>query len=112
MDLLVGHLFGDYILQDDWMAEGKKRSSWICSYHCMLWSVSVWIFSGFQFPWWALLIAFSTHFVQDRWNLVQRWMKINGQEKFMKPPMGPWSIIVVDNVFHLLVLQMLGKVTS
>jgi hypothetical protein len=27
-----------------------------------------------------------------------------GQKEFSKPPMAPWSMIVVDNTWHLVVL--------
>lgn len=27
MNWLIGHLVGDYLLQNDWQAQGKKKSS-------------------------------------------------------------------------------------
>lgn len=52
---IVGHLVGDYLLQNDWQAQGKKQSSWICSVHCVLWSASVMLFPLHLW----LLLAFS-----------------------------------------------------
>jgi hypothetical protein len=35
-------------------------------------------------------------------------MRKIGQSDFAKPPLAPWSIIVVDNVWHLLTLYLLA----
>jgi len=96
---LIGHLVGDYLLQNDWMALNKKKSSIPCAVHCLLWATSVCLFASWGWiPWLVLLVV---HFVQDRTQIIAWWMKFNRQEKFMQPPLGPWSIIVVDNVWHV-----------
>lgn len=33
---LVGHLVGDYLLQNDYMALNKKKSSFHCMVHCSI----------------------------------------------------------------------------
>lgn len=103
-DPIIGHLVGDYLLQNDAMATRKKQSSWWCGLHCALWTLSVAVFAG----WWsnptALAILFATHFAQDRTQFVAWWMNKMGQQGFAKPPLAPWSVIVVDNVLHLVVL--------
>ncbi len=33
MHWIYAHLIGDYLLQNDWMAKGKKQKSWICAIH-------------------------------------------------------------------------------
>lgn len=43
---LVGHLVGDYLIQNDWMALNKKQSSLHCAVHCGLWTLSVILFAG------------------------------------------------------------------
>lgn len=104
---LVGHLVGDYLFQNDWMQQ-KKQKSWICAVHCLIWSICVWIFtfieSGIFWPLWTLPILFITHFIQDRTTIINKYMSIIGQHKFSKPPCAPWSIFVVDNVFHILTI--------
>lgn len=101
---IVGHLVGDYLLQNDWMALNKKQGSLPCLIHCAIWTVSICAFTG----WWhasVMCILFLTHFAQDRTNIVLFWMtKINRQAKFAGPPCAPWSIIVVDNVWHIVTL--------
>ena len=31
MNYLIGHLLGDFVFQDDWQAQNKKKSSWACA---------------------------------------------------------------------------------
>lgn len=102
MNWLMGHLIGDYLLQTDWMALNKKLQTFPCAVHCLIWSLSVMLCAWW--PWWTFLILFPTHFVQDRTNIVVWLMNHKGQVKFAQPPMAPWSIIVVDNVLHMVVV--------
>ena len=102
MNWLIAHLVGDYLLQNDWMAIGKKKSSLPCFVHVALYTATVALFT--RWPWWALAIVAATHFAQDRADLVLRWMRLAGQRRFSEPPLAPWSVIVVDNVWHLVVL--------
>lgn len=112
---IVGHLVGDYLLQNDWMAEGKKRSSWICALHAYLWTFSVCWFAGWKPIVFnanyalAAVILFLTHFIQDRAAIVPLWMDFIGQRKFRTGPTSPWSIIVVDNVWHIVVIWVVWK---
>lgn len=106
---IVGHLVGDYLLQNDWQAQGKKRSSLICGVHCLLWTIAVVVAAGW-WVWWVPPCLFLTHFIQDRTGVVLAWMKLIGQESFSKPPLGPWSIIVVDNVWHIVTLAVIARI--
>lgn len=99
---LVGHLVGDYLLQNDWMALNKKKSSVHCFVHCFVWTTCVVLFSWW--PLWTSIPLFITHFIQDRTQIVNWYMNLIGQSQFMKSPLAPWSIIVVDNVFHILTI--------
>lgn len=106
-ELLIGHLVGDYILQNDWMALNKKKSSLPCLVHCALYTLSVAAFSLFALPLWAIAVIFVTHFIQDRTTIIGWWMNLVGQASFAKN-LGPWSSIVVDNVWHLVVLHLIS----
>lgn len=102
MDYLIGHLVGDYLVQNDWMAKRKKTETWPCLVHCTIYAAMIASFTGW--PIWAVLLTFVLHFIQDRTRIINLFMELNGQSEFLKPPLGPWSIIVVDNCFHLLFL--------
>ncbi len=143
--LLCGHLVGDYIVQNDWMAKNKsnqypsqnllkksgnpvvndlnwdlyhilKQDWWVghiaCLIHCILYTLAIWAFSFWWMPWWGLLICFALHFPIDRWRLARRWMEyVAFQKAFASGPLSPWSIIIVDNTFHLLTLFGIAALT-
>lgn len=123
---IIGHLVGDYLLQNDWMALNKKRNLAICAVHATIWTLSVALFSGWFFyqNWRGAvigLVLYFTHLIQDHTNIVTWWMSLIGQKRFMKcdefdltdmrvvPGLGPWSIIVVDNVWHIVTLWAVWK---
>ena len=152
--LLIGHLIGDYIVQNDWMASNKanphpgidqhSQRVWIscsgtplteedakaiqeskawheafrkwhvghvaCLVHCILYTLAVWACSFWWMPWWGLAVCFAVHFPIDRWRLAGVWMRnVSGQYVFATGPLSPWSIIVVDNTFHLLTLFIIAR---
>lgn len=121
MDWLIGHLIGDYLLQNDWMAQGKKNRHWPCFVHVALYTAAVMLLA--RWPIWAAAAVFIPHYLIDRWQFVPWYMRTIGQRYFMRPTvidrtwqgpclidvslavgLGPWSIIVVDNVMHLVCL--------
>jgi len=73
IDALVGHLVGDYLLQNDWMAAGKKRSHFICAVHVGIYTAAVCIMA--QWPLWTIPAVFIPHFLIDRWQFVPWYMK-------------------------------------
>lgn len=109
---IIGHLAGDYLLQTDWMAQNKKLHSWPCFVHCMIWTACVAAFAGLG-PL-ALAFIFACHFAQDRTHVVRWWMALpwKNQTGFMKAPLSPWSMIVVDNVWHILQLYVAVRFLS
>lgn len=144
--LLVGHMVGDYVVQNDWQAANKTnpvpsgprpatnwhdgiggggrtpgtedeaaawddvlRKWWVghaaCTAHCLLYTLAVWACSFWWMPWWGLVACFVIHWPVDRFGLAKKWMvNVSGQKKFATGVLSPWSIIVVDNTFHLLTL--------
>ena len=106
--LLTGHLLGDYVFQNDWMASRKTNETWPCVVHCIAYTFAVWLCSAWYLPWWGVALVGILHFPIDRWRLARKWMKLNGQESFATGPLSPWSIIVVDNTIHIYVLFAVG----
>lgn len=98
---LLFHLIGDYLLQNDWMAQNKKKKGRLgflaCTVHCSLYSIPFLTIGTFG----QVSLIFITHFLIDRWYFVKFFMNIMGQKQFAQPPMAPWSIIAVDNTFHI-----------
>lgn len=120
---IVGHLVGDYLIQNDWMALNKKSSSLVCALHAAIWTVCVCLFACWplQGTWWVGTLVFLPHFIQDRFSLIVLWMRLIGQKRFMKcdefdltdmrvvPGLGPWSVIVVDNVWHIVAIWLVWR---
>lgn len=67
--LLVLHMFGDYILQSDWMATDKTKQSWPALAHALTYTLPFLLLFGFQ--WQPLLLIGGTHFIIDRWRLAR-----------------------------------------
>lgn len=125
---IIGHLVGDYLLQNDWMALNKKKHWLPCLLHCSLWTLAVGLFSGWGSigglkGFLIVLVLMGTHFIQDHTNIIAWWMRLKwkDQSRFMQcddfdltdmrvvPGLGPWSIIVVDNVWHIVTLWAVWK---
>lgn len=132
--LLVGHMVGDYLFQNHWMAVHKSalgwRGTWPCFVHCTLYSLAVafcvgaggWTPDNPNLPafWMILGIAFVTHYPIDRLGLAGTWMRTLRQtqlddvaevdstgeiERFHVRGLF-WApvYIVVDNTLHLVLM--------
>lgn len=109
MNIILGHLIGDYLFQSDWMALNKKKSNLegfvACIIHCTIWTISMMIFIGSN----NILLAlglFLSHILLDRTNLVVWYL--NTFKIMPNPTM--WKIIIVDNTLHLLMVYGLLKI--
>lgn len=109
--LLAGHLVGDYILQNDWMASRKASQTWPCVVHCVCYAIAIAMFSFWFLSAVDIAIVGVLHFPVDRWRLARKFMTWNGQESFATGPLAPWSIIVVDNTIHIVVLAIVGMLS-
>jgi hypothetical protein len=99
MHWIFAHLIGDYLLQNDWMALNKKNKSFNCLMHVLTYCLPFLLCA--LAPWQIVLIGIQ-HFIQDRTNLVVWLMKIKGSGQFASGPCSPWSIIITDNILHVL----------
>ncbi len=143
--LLIGHLLGDFILQNDFQATWKtggppptdeenarilalhgdargdailddeayrsRKATLVCLLHCLLYTAAVWLCSFWWMPLWGLAVCFMLHFPIDRYRLAGRYMRnVSGQKQFATGIFSPWSIIVVDQVFHLVTLFVIGLI--
>lgn len=149
-ELLLGHLVGDYIVQNDWMASNKtapfagprpgrfvsdeggghyeeagplmeaewwlaksteRRGNLACFVHCICYTLAIAALCWSWFPLWGYAVVFAAHYPIDRYRLAVWWMKnVSGQTVFATGPLSPWSIIIVDNVFHLLTLWLVARI--
>lgn len=100
MHWIYAHLIGDYILQNDWMAANKKKDKGLaCLVHVATYMIPF-FFCGLTSV--QLFMIAWQHFMIDRTYFVIWSCSITGRRNFMKPPMAPWSIILMDNIYHIL----------
>ncbi len=123
-DMLLGHMVGDYLLQNNWMALGKSKHSglgWFtCFVHCALYTLAVCTIMWVWHPLWALIV-FLSHFVIDKFGIPEMYLKLirgrslevflNDEENVVWTPyIGLRSgfyifvYVVVDNTMHLLLM--------
>ena len=112
--LLAAHLSGDFLLQTHNMAEYKATSwSWmfkhIAVYMVLITGVLVGYGLSAHVPFWLLVVAWfflaGTHIVLDRRGFTLKWMRLTRVSLD-----HPWMPIVIDQVFHLLVLAVTAQV--
>jgi hypothetical protein len=121
MDYLIGHLLGDFILQNDWQAMHKKARSlrgWIaCLVHCLLYTAIVCACTGW-WSWQLIVLVFLSHFPIDKTYVVARYMKVAGcfrriiMDDKVDMHHKVWAYMIVDNTVHLTLLWLIAKAVA
>src|SRR5688572_5735261 len=97
---ILAHFIGDYLMQNDWMAIGKKKSNLICTVHVTLY-ILPFLFTEFSVL--QLLLVYIQHWLQDRTIFVAWWCRTVGSfQNELKTPALPWGHFIVDNIFHVI----------
>lgn len=125
--ILLGHLLGDYVLQNSYMAAQKTKSGLVAAYHGIIqgWlfamAVSIFAPSPAAVPIViSLVVVAVTHAVIDRYRLAKqavwavnqiappefryRWSEgreNNGHPEATPAWMSTWLMIIADNTLHL-----------
>lgn len=116
--LLIGHLLGDWLLQNDWMAANKQRQLFTVAgmLHfaiytaCMalvLWAAMAEIPRVLPLQDYVVFLAsiFISHWLIDATALARKWSSFTNQSDL------PFVNIMVDQIFHLIVIVALIKWT-
>ncbi|AGL02254.1 DUF3307 domain-containing protein [Desulfoscipio gibsoniae] len=101
--LLVGHLVGDYLLQNRWMAEGKTTRWAPLLVHSTVYTLAVALpaVAAGGLSWRGILLVFLAHLVLDRRGFVHFWTeRVTGSANV------PWLVIMADQAWHILVLSL------
>lgn len=106
---LLFHFVGDYLLQNDWLANKKTQSHLPAFIHATIYSLPFILVVHNPYVW--LCLVFMTHYFIDRFRLAVYWIKLvnwNWNSKNFgyaddKPLwMSVWLMIIIDNTFHVL----------
>lgn len=111
MEQLLLHLFGDFIVQNDYVALNKKKNTlkgWIyCTWHCITYALPF----IFLTNWYGVLLIALTHFIIDKTNIVVWFIAkknfVTDKSNFGYLPERPfaitiWLMIFADNTIHLI----------
>lgn len=114
---IVAHLVGDYLLQSDWMAEGKTKRWGPAIAHALVYGIPFLLLGSPP----AVLVIVATHAVIDRWRLARFvvwaknrlappciWRTWRECSATGYPPERPvwlatWLLIIADNTLHVVV---------
>ncbi len=96
--LIVAHLIGDFILQNHWM-QTKSKSSYVCTVHVACYALPFLSLAlAGWLPAWLLGVILLEHWLQDRFALHLKWMRVYRQTEPSLWPVGP---LCVDQAFHI-----------
>lgn len=106
---LLFHLAGDYLLQNDWMAQNKTKAHLPALIHALAYSALFALIAPSVLAW---AVIFSTHFLIDRYRLAAYWVRFYnrvpaleagpfGYAKGKPDYMAFWLLIIIDNTLHL-----------
>lgn len=117
MDYLIGHLLGDYIFQNDWMAQNKKAKWFNCVIHCLIYTLCVCLLTKW-FEWYKILLVFLSHIILDKTFIVYSWMQFFGCFSKLRQDLGGeknvnqwlWTYAIIDNSAHLFFLFLISKI--
>lgn len=115
MNLLLGHLVGDYVLQWHKMGINKKTSGYIgfmyCFVHCVLYTCSVCLFIQ-RWDLIAVIGIFLSHWIVDRY----KWLQVLHSRFYGRPTvcsgdsLGVFCYIALDNTIHLVLMFLILKI--
>lgn len=98
--LVMGHLIGDYILQNNWMAQRKGAHYFPCIVHCLIYTTVVTATTTLN-PWWALVV-FLSHFPIDKYSLADKWLEAYGgrslQRYLARGHLDVPNMMITDNM--------------
>lgn len=114
MEQLILHLLGDFVFQNDWMANNKSKRSWPALCHVLVYGLPFLIIGSPV----AVAVICGTHFVIDRFRLVryvvwsrncvspqcQPWSEcaVTGFHKSTPEWLATWLMIIIDATLHLI----------
>lgn len=102
------HLWGDFVIQNAWMANTKVKHTaegWLaCLVHTVLYHLPFWLFLHPSAP--ALTVMFVTHFFIDKFRLakylcmVKNW-HFAGNGNPGAEYLSVWLLFITDNCLHV-----------
>ena len=107
MDYFIGHLIGDFMLQNRWLARVKKNP-WGVALHAVIASTPAILLSG-----WGIIQGFAamaSHLLIDGLAIGKRWPDFakQGNPNNDDPP-PDWLRLIMDQCMHLVCLYSINR---
>lgn len=102
--MLIGHLLGDYLFQTKWMAVHKAERLSALLVHSTVYTIFILLASLWgevEVGGWGFAFIWITHVILDRRTFVAWWSRTIMRNR--DPELG-WLCIMVDQIFHILIL--------
>jgi len=87
----------------------RKKKFFPAFVHALTYSA---VFFFTDFAWWQIVLIGLQHYLQDSTQLILWFMKKTGSEEFATGVCSPWSLILMDNIIHILfiaIVEAIGK---
>jgi len=111
MNILIGHLVGDFLLQNRWLAAKKTHKWYAILLHCLLVTIAFYLFNFWSI--WQMIVVFSSHFLIDALGIGKKypdWIKQGTPGSDEPAPL--WLRILSDSTMHLMAYYLIGKYLS
>jgi hypothetical protein len=106
--LFISHFWGDYILQNDWMAANKAKATLqgyiACFMHVVMYCIPFSFICNLN----SLLVIAISHFIIDKYSLAKylvrctNWnFKGDGFSENKPIWLRVWLMIIIDNTLHI-----------
>lgn len=115
-EMVLGHLVGDYLVQNQWMALNKSKNTWTgwlaAIVHCVIYTAMVTTaIHNWDLLW--IVIVFFSHFFIDKFSLAEKYMhyvKGFGMKDYVKKELFCEKVKAKSNINRYDVLE--GGFTS
>lgn len=109
---LIFHLLGDYIFQNDWIAQNKTKDTVTgyvaCFIHVVIYTLPFLLYYGDGLD---IFVIGISHFIIDKFRLATYWIQLINWRKgdnygfsHDKPAyIAFWLMIIYDNAFHIII---------
>ena len=110
MNALAGHMLGDWLLQNRWLARMKRAHWWGMVLHCAIVTVAVAAFTG----WWDIrgALVFVSHFLVDWLGLGKDWWPrlLDQGNPDNSEPAPAWLGLMMDQALHIVSLALIARI--
>ena len=106
--ILAGHMLGDMVLQNRWLAEIKMTRWYGMLLHCLIVTTTIWLFTQWNIK--ALAAIFISHYIIDKYKLGKLWPDFAKQGKpFCRERSPFWLGLLADQSFHIATYAIIYK---